>query len=77
MTGSKRVDHWTSGTVYECSEIPGSPQERFLVCLKKVMFVSVVSILVRNTKTNRKKIVGFMKQTEKEPKQIEFRYVSV
>jgi hypothetical protein len=25
MTGSKRVDHWTSGTVYECSEIVGSP----------------------------------------------------
>jgi hypothetical protein len=26
MTGSKRVDHWTSRTVYECSEIAGSPQ---------------------------------------------------
>ncbi len=26
MTGSKRVDHFTSGTVYECSEIAGSPQ---------------------------------------------------
>ncbi len=26
MTGSKRVDHWTSGTVYECSEIAGYPQ---------------------------------------------------
>ncbi len=26
MTGSKRVDHWTSGTRYECSEIAGSPQ---------------------------------------------------
>ncbi len=26
MLGSKRVDHWTSGTVYECSEIAGSPQ---------------------------------------------------
>ncbi len=25
MTGSKRVDHLTSGTVYECSEIAGSP----------------------------------------------------
>ncbi len=24
MTGSKRVDHWTSGTVCECSEIAGS-----------------------------------------------------
>ncbi len=26
MTGSKRVDHWTSGTVCECSEIAGSSQ---------------------------------------------------
>jgi hypothetical protein len=26
MTGSKSVDHWTSGTVYECTEIAGSPQ---------------------------------------------------
>jgi hypothetical protein len=25
MSGSKQVDHWTSGTVYECSEIAGSP----------------------------------------------------
>ncbi len=26
MTGSKRVDHWPSGTVYEGSEIAGSRQ---------------------------------------------------
>ncbi len=26
MTGSKQVDHWTSGTVYKCSEIAGSLQ---------------------------------------------------
>jgi hypothetical protein len=26
MMGSKRLDYWTSGTVYECSEIAGSPQ---------------------------------------------------
>jgi hypothetical protein len=25
MTGSKQVDHWTSGTVYESSEIAGFP----------------------------------------------------
>jgi hypothetical protein len=25
MTGGKCVDPWTSGTVYECSEIAGSP----------------------------------------------------
>ncbi len=30
MMGSKRVDHWTSGTVYECSEIAGSPQNTIL-----------------------------------------------
>jgi hypothetical protein len=27
MAGSKQVDHWTSGTVYECSEIAGSPHD--------------------------------------------------
>jgi hypothetical protein len=26
MTGSKWVDHWTSGSVYECSEIAGYSQ---------------------------------------------------
>jgi hypothetical protein len=26
MTGSEQVDHWTCGTVYECSEIAGCPQ---------------------------------------------------
>ncbi len=26
MTGSKGLTHWTSETVYECSEIAGSPQ---------------------------------------------------
>jgi hypothetical protein len=26
IAGSRRVDHWTSGTVYECSETAGSPQ---------------------------------------------------
>jgi hypothetical protein len=26
MTGGKWVDHWTSGAVYECSEIARSPQ---------------------------------------------------
>jgi hypothetical protein len=25
MTGSKRVDHWTNGTVCKCNEIAGSP----------------------------------------------------
>jgi hypothetical protein len=26
MTKSKQVDHWTSGTVYECNDSAGSPQ---------------------------------------------------
>jgi hypothetical protein len=30
MTGNKRVDHWTSGTVYECSEVAGSAHQRDL-----------------------------------------------
>jgi hypothetical protein len=56
-----------------------------------IRFVSVVSIPVRNTETNRNKpkqtetnqnkpkkfFWGFAKQTEKQPKQIEFRFVSV
>ncbi len=36
MTRSNRVDHWTSGTVYECSEIVGSlqapPSSRYVSC---------------------------------------------
>jgi hypothetical protein len=32
MRGSKRVDHWTSGTVYECSEIVGSGQAILYCC---------------------------------------------
>jgi hypothetical protein len=51
------------------------------VCFDKVLFVSVVSIQVRNTESNRNKpkkmYFGFAKQTEKQPKQIEFRFVSV
>jgi hypothetical protein len=30
ITGSKWVNHWTSSTVYECSEIAGSKQYLFL-----------------------------------------------
>jgi hypothetical protein len=48
------------------------------VCFETCMFVSVVSIHVRNTETNRKKyFFGFVKQTETQPKQIEFRFFSV
>jgi hypothetical protein len=25
MIGSNQVDHWTSGTVFECNEVAGSP----------------------------------------------------
>jgi hypothetical protein len=48
------------------------------VCFETCMFVSVVSIHVRNTEINRKKyFFGFVKQTETQPKQIEFRFFSV
>ena len=48
------------------------------VCYETDLFVSVVSIQVRNTETNRKFLVfGFMKQTETNAKQILFRFVSV
>jgi hypothetical protein len=53
----------------------------FSVCFETDMFVSVVSKQARNTETNRNKpkkyIFGFAKQTEKQPKQIEFRFLSV
>jgi hypothetical protein len=46
----------------------------FSVCFETDMFVSVVSIYVQNTETNRNKpkkvFFGFVKQTEKQPKQI-------
>ncbi len=35
MRRSKWVDHWTGGTVYECSEIAGSPQ---FLCLLLLLF---------------------------------------
>ena len=47
------------------------------VPFETVLFVSVVSIKVRNTETNRKKKFGFTKQTETNAKQILFRFVSV
>jgi hypothetical protein len=50
------------------------------VCFVKILFVSVL-IPVRNTETNQNKpkkmFFGFVKQTEKQPKQIEFRFVLV
>jgi hypothetical protein len=55
--------------------------EIFLVCFEKILFVSVISIPVQNTETNRNKLkkmfFGFAKQTEKQPKQFEFQFVSV
>jgi hypothetical protein len=38
MTGSKRVDHWTSGSVYECSEIAGSLQYCIILFLSDKLF---------------------------------------
>jgi hypothetical protein len=53
----------------------------FSVYFDKVLFVSVVSIPVWNTETNWSKVkkvfFGFTKQTKKQLKQIEFRFVSV
>ncbi len=49
--------------------------EIFSVCFDKILFVSVVSIPVRNTETNEKNF--FAKLTKKQPKQIEFQFVSV
>jgi hypothetical protein len=55
--------------------------EIFSVCFEKILFVSVVSIPIRNTETNQNKpkimFFCFAKQTEKQPKQIKFRFVSV
>jgi hypothetical protein len=47
------------------------------VCYETVLFVSVVSIQVRKTETNRNFVFGFTKQTETKAKQILFRFVSV
>jgi hypothetical protein len=51
------------------------------VCFETVLFVSVVSIKVRNTETNQNKpkifVFGFTKQTKTQPKQILFWFVSV
>jgi hypothetical protein len=53
----------------------------FSVCFETDLFVSVVSIWIRNTETNRnkpkKECISFAKQTENQPKQVEFRFVSV
>jgi hypothetical protein len=50
----------------------------FSVRFETVLFVSVVSIKVRNSETNRKIFFwGFTKQTETNAKQILFRFVSV
>ncbi len=38
MTGSKRVTHWTSETVYEWSEIAGSPQNRDFIITNRPLW---------------------------------------
>jgi hypothetical protein len=47
----------------------------FSVCFETDVFISVVSKWVRNKP--KKIVIGFAKQTENEPEQIEFRFVSV
>jgi hypothetical protein len=46
MTGSKRMDHWTSGTVYEYSEIAGSPQ---FCSSERTMFVLRADVVMIGT----------------------------
>jgi hypothetical protein len=84
----KQIEFWFVSVLTETknSRLRGPPyRECFLeifwfvsVCFNKILFVSVISIPVRNTKTNQKKMFfGFAKQTRKQPEQIEFRFVSV
>jgi hypothetical protein len=40
MTGSNWVNHWTSGTVYECIEIAGSTQYIIYFLLILIKFSS-------------------------------------
>jgi hypothetical protein len=53
----------------------------FSVCFETDLFVSIVSLWIRNTEMNQNKpnklFIGFAKQTENEPKQVEFRFVLV
>jgi hypothetical protein len=41
MTGSKRMNHWTSGTVCECNEIAGSAQINIIQRKKKTITEAV------------------------------------
>ncbi len=48
MTGSKRVDYWTRGTVYECSEIAGSPQyNQWTLPKLSQLFLGEVACIIR------------------------------
>jgi hypothetical protein len=47
ITGSKRVDHWTSGTVCQCSDIAGSGQYNksfYSNSTEKIMFSACMYI---------------------------------
>jgi hypothetical protein len=63
MTGSKRVDHWTSGSVYEYSEFACSPQnQRF----PKIFFkkcAEVVSNLAVNSQMSSWTCTGPIKDS--------------
>jgi hypothetical protein len=48
--------------------------EIFLVCFEKFLFVSVVSTGPKHRNKPKKMFFGFVKQTEKQSKQIEFRF---
>jgi hypothetical protein len=59
MTGSKRVDYWTSGTVYECSEIAGYPHiliiERAIYCRTVWRLLEILILILHCGFTQRKK----------------------
>jgi hypothetical protein len=72
MTGSKRVDHWTSGTVCQCSEIAGSGQFNksfysnstekimFSPCMYMILLTKEKNVDCRNCKATKeyKRVLG-------------------
>jgi hypothetical protein len=52
MMGSKRVDHWTSGAVYECSEIAGSPYLKINVTIRQTLLYMKTPVLFESETKN-------------------------
>jgi hypothetical protein len=49
----------------------------FSICFNKILFVSVVDTSPKHQNKRKKMFFGFSKQIKKQPKQIEFQFVSV